>query len=83
VSVYVTALMEHKEFSDAEAYLGRLETALPNHIDTLALRAELLVAKNEPQKALDLLKAFIDKPDARPPERTCASAWCGEDRVPR
>ena len=69
VSVYVTALMEHNEISSAEAYLGRLEAAIPNHITAVALRADLLVAKNEPDKALDLLKAFLDKPDARPPER--------------
>ena len=69
LSVYITALMEHNEISNAEAYLGRLETAIPNHVIAVALRAELLVAKDDPDKALDLLKAFVDKPDARPPER--------------
>ena len=69
LSVYITALMEHNEVSNAEAYLDRLETAIPNHINAVGLRAEVLVAKNEPDKALDLLKAFIDKRDARPPER--------------
>ena len=69
LAVYITALMEHNEISNAEAYLDRLETAIPNHIDAVGLRAEMLVAKNEPDKALDLLKEFIDKRDARPPER--------------
>ena len=70
LAIYITALLEHDEISNAEAYLDRLELAIPNHIDTVGLRAEMLVARNEPDKALDLLKAFIDKPDARPPERT-------------
>ena len=69
LSVYITALMEHNEVSNAEAYLDRLESAIPNHITAVGLRAELLVAKDEPDKALDLLKAFVDNRDARPPER--------------
>ena len=27
--------------------------------------------KNEPDKAFELLKAFVDKPNAQPPDRTC------------
>jgi cellulose synthase operon protein C len=69
LTTYIAALLEHGEMSDAEAYLGRLETAVPNHINTVGLRAEVLVAKNEPDKAIKLLNEFIDKKGARPPER--------------
>ena len=71
--------MEHNEVSNAEAYLDRLETAIPNHINAVGLRAEVLVAKNEPEKALDLLKAFIDKPRRSPAgAERCASASVAE-----
>jgi cellulose synthase operon protein C len=67
---YITALLDHGETSTAEIYLDRLEKLYGNHIVTVGVRAEMLVAKNESPKALELLRAFIDKPDAQPPERT-------------
>jgi cellulose synthase operon protein C len=69
LSIYITALLEHDETVNAEAYLERLESASPNHSATVGLRAEVLVAKGEPDKAIELLDGFIDKQGARPPER--------------
>ena len=48
---------------------GWLEKAFPNHIITVSLRAEMLVAKNEPDQAFELLKGFIDSSGAHPPEK--------------
>lgn len=69
VASYIAALLEHDEASNAETYVKHLETVVPNHFLTVGLRAELLVAKNAPKEALDLLSAFIDKSDAQPPDR--------------
>jgi tetratricopeptide (TPR) repeat protein len=69
LAIYVAALVEHGELTNADAYLGRLEAAVPNHFNTVSLRAEVLVAKGEPQKALDLLTEFVDRVGARPPEK--------------
>jgi tetratricopeptide (TPR) repeat protein len=66
---YVNALLDHGEMNNAEIYLERLEKISPNLSDSVALRARMLVVKNEPEKALDLLKAFVDKPNAQPPDR--------------
>lgn len=70
MATYITALLAHGEISNAETYLERLESIFPNHIITVGLRAEVLVAKNEPKQALELLRAFIDKSDAQPPDRS-------------
>ena len=66
---YVNALLDHGEMNNADIYLERLEKISPNLSDSVALRARMLVVKNEPEKALDLLKAFVDKPNAQPPDR--------------
>ncbi len=66
---YIDALLDHSEMTNAEIYLERLEKISPNLIDTSALRARMLVMKNEPDKAFELLKAFVDKPNAQPPDR--------------
>jgi tetratricopeptide (TPR) repeat protein len=69
VIAYVDALLDHGEMANAEIYLDRLEKISPNLLDTAALRARMLVVKNEPDKAFELLKGFIDKPKAQPPDR--------------
>ena len=66
---YVDALLEHGEKTNAEIYLERLEKISPNLIDTVVLRARILLVKNEPDKAFELLKGFIDQPNAQPPDR--------------
>jgi tetratricopeptide (TPR) repeat protein len=66
---YVDALLEHGEMNNAEIYLERLEKLSPNLIDTVALRARMFVVKNEPDKAFELLKGFVERPNAQPPDR--------------
>jgi tetratricopeptide (TPR) repeat protein len=66
---YVDALVEHGEMTNAEIYLERLEKLSPNLIDTVVLRARMFVVKNEPDKAFELLKGFVEKPNAQPPDR--------------
>jgi cellulose synthase operon protein C len=69
LSTYITALLEHDDVNGAESYIQRLETAAPKHLNTVGLRAEILVAKNEPDQALALLKESVDKPGAKPADR--------------
>jgi tetratricopeptide (TPR) repeat protein len=69
LAAYISALLEHNESTNAEAYLERLEAALPNQMSSVGLRAELLVAKGEPDKSLALLSEFLDKSGAKPTER--------------
>ena len=70
LAAYIMALMEHGETSNAEVYLDRLEKSYPNHIITVGLRAEMLTSKGEADQAFNLLKAFIDKKEAHPSERS-------------
>jgi tetratricopeptide (TPR) repeat protein len=69
LAAYVFALLDHGETINAELYLNRLETMAPDEIGTVALQARMAVAKNDPNKAIELLKVFVDKPNAQPPER--------------
>ena len=50
--------------------MNGLEKIAPDFIETVALRARVLVAKNEPDKAFELLKGFVDRPNAQPPDRS-------------
>ena len=67
---YIDALLDHGETKNAELYLERLQKLSPNLIDTVALQARMLVLKNEPYKALELLKEFIERPTAQPLDRS-------------
>ena len=69
LTIYIEALLQHNELSSAEMYLGRLEELAPNSFTTVGLRADLLRATNQPLQAFDLLKGFLDKPDALPKDR--------------
>lgn len=70
---YLIALVEgmlHRgATSDADLYLVRLEKIAPDWFPTIRLRAELLAAENEPQRAIDLLFRFIDRTNALPADR--------------
>jgi cellulose synthase operon protein C len=65
---YISTLLDHGSKSDAETYLKRLEKTHPNDIATVSLRADVLVGDNQPEQALELLKTYIDKPNAQPSE---------------
>ncbi len=69
LTAYVFVLLEHGEIINAELYLNRLEKISPDGIGTVVLQARMMMAKNEPNKAFELLKGFVDRPNADPPER--------------
>lgn len=59
--VYIQTLLRHGEISSIEMYLDRLQGIAPDWFVTLALRTDMLCAKNQPQKAFDLLKKYADE----------------------
>jgi tetratricopeptide (TPR) repeat protein len=69
LSAYVLGLLDHGETINAELYLDRLEAMAPDYVGTVVLKARMAIAKNDSNKALEMLKAFVDKPKAQPPER--------------
>ena len=69
LATYIIALLRHGEISAADTYVSLLEQAHPNNIITVGLRAEVLVARDDPEKAIELLDAFLDNSEARPSDR--------------
>ena len=70
VLFHVRALTRRNEISEADLWLGRLEKLLPNDIATTSLHADVLVRRKRPDEAMDLVTNFLDKPDARPKDRS-------------
>lgn len=72
LAYYAQALLRHRELSDAERCIGRLEQLEksrrlePNTLGAVELRALLLEAKGEGDKAVALLKDHAARPGARP-----------------
>ena len=69
LSNYIHELLNHGETPDAEVYLQQLEDKWPNHGQTVLLNAELLMRGGKAEEALDLMKSFIDRPQAFPADR--------------
>jgi cellulose synthase operon protein C len=85
LATYVGALVDH-EPANAEPWLKNLESLRKNNLTTVGLRAILLTRTGKPDKALSLLKEFIDLPDAQPAdknERIQTVAKILRDLVPR
>jgi len=66
LTFYIAALLQHGELYDAEKYLEQLEKIAPKDFSTFNLRAELLVAQNEWDKALALLDRFWQETSPAP-----------------
>ncbi len=66
---YIEALLRHEEYSSAGMYIDRLEGLAPKWFVTIALKADLLCAKNQPDAAFDLLKQFVDQSDPQSKDR--------------
>jgi tetratricopeptide (TPR) repeat protein len=66
---YILQLLEHNEEPDANLYLAQLRGKWPNHFQTVALEAELILRRGKPEEALDLVKGFVDRADAVPANR--------------
>jgi cellulose synthase operon protein C len=69
LTTYVGALVD-REPANAEPWLKNLESLLKNNFTTVRFRAILLVRTGKPDKALALLKDFIDMPNAQPAGKT-------------
>ncbi len=67
--IYIRELLDHAEVSDADIYLHQLIDKWPNDVRTILLQAELLVRQNKAEEALDLMKSFVDRPNAVPGDR--------------
>ncbi|MEN6457348.1 MAG: tetratricopeptide repeat protein [Thermoguttaceae bacterium] len=65
---YILGLLQFGETSSAEMYIDRLETLIPRQFMPVSLRADLFVARKEPQKALAILRQFAEMTDVQPQE---------------
>jgi tetratricopeptide (TPR) repeat protein len=70
VLFHVRALIRRNEIDEADLWLGRLEKILPNDMASTSLRADVLVRRNHVDEAMQLVEGFVDKPDARPTDRS-------------
>ncbi len=69
VAAYGAALLAHKELSEAEMWVNRLEQIAPGQLPTLSLRARTLCERNEHEKALGLLQGYLNQPDSQGEDR--------------
>ncbi len=69
LATYIAALLENNQISTAREQVDRLEKIYPNQFVSVSLRAEALVARDKAPEAFELLKAFVDKPNAQPADR--------------
>jgi tetratricopeptide (TPR) repeat protein len=81
---HVNALLD-REPGNAESWLERLEKIAPDQFATVSLRAELLFRRGKYQQTIDLLKEFVDRPAAQPPDRASRLRLAGErlEQFPR
>jgi cellulose synthase operon protein C len=70
LSAYIQALLNHDEAGNAEPYLNSLKKVAPLDRQTTQLEAETLFRRGKPQEAMQLLQGFVDKPHARPADRS-------------
>jgi tetratricopeptide (TPR) repeat protein len=69
VAAYAKALLDHNEAATAELYLERLGKIAPAQFVTADLQADALFRKKEYEKALDLLKSFLENEKSQPSDR--------------
>jgi len=84
LQTYVSALLD-REPETAESWLERLEKVAPDQFATVSLRAELLFRRGKYEQTIDLLKGFVDRPAAQPPDRASRLRLAGErlEQFPR
>jgi tetratricopeptide (TPR) repeat protein len=61
LATYAHALLDHKEFSEAEPWIDRLEEIAPEKIGTVRLRAEVQFRRGNVGEAIATLTKFIEK----------------------
>jgi tetratricopeptide (TPR) repeat protein len=65
-TAFVGALLRKGKLDEAEQRLPWLEKLAPEQFSTLALRAEALFLRGQPEQAVKLLQGFLDRSDAQP-----------------
>jgi tetratricopeptide (TPR) repeat protein len=68
---FARGLVLHQELDSAKVWVAKLEKMpdVVNTFDFVDIQARLLVAQNKTDQAVELIKAFSDRKDAKPPDR--------------
>ncbi len=61
VATYISAELEHNELGEAEIWIGTLERLRPYAFGTARFRADDLVRRNHPDRALKVLEKFVEQ----------------------
>ncbi|MBN2218265.1 MAG: tetratricopeptide repeat protein [Pirellulales bacterium] len=69
VAAYAVALMDRKEYHEAEAKAAELARLAPNHPLTVAVRSELAFQQRQYERARNLLHDYLDDAAATPAEK--------------
>lgn len=64
LAFYIRAQIRRNEFSGAEMHLRRLDQFAPNALPTSVLWAQLYSSRGDHDRAIDVIKRFIDNPKA-------------------
>ncbi|MEN6451055.1 MAG: tetratricopeptide repeat protein [Thermoguttaceae bacterium] len=75
---YISMLLQHGQISDVEMYVDRLEKLLPRQFVPIGFRADVLVARGQPEKALALLNDYVTTSDALPKDATIRGRFVAE-----
>lgn len=68
-AAYGAALLAHKELSEAELWVNRLQQIAPGQLPTVRLQAMTLCERNEHEKALGVLQGYLDHPQSKDQDR--------------
>ncbi len=61
VATYISAELEHNELGEAEIWISTLERLRPDAFGTARFRADDLVRRNHPDRALKVLEKFVEQ----------------------
>lgn len=69
VAAYVETLSNQGDLAKAESWLKRLEQVASGQFSSALLRAEVLLRRDEFDRAIDVLKRYLDNPSSQPADR--------------
>ena len=69
LTMYVSALLQRRQLAEAESWLDWMETLVPEHFSTVALRAQSQFYRGRFEASAQSLQRFVDKHDAQPVDR--------------
>ena len=70
VAAYVETLLKQEDLAQAESWLTRLEEVASQQFSTAGLRAEALFQRGEFDRAINVLKRYLEDPNSQPTDRT-------------